>query len=61
MSSVRIRNNGPEEVGVDHTGAAGFGNSETFFALLAVVEELGHEQLLNFVWDSGLNIVSMVA
>jgi len=61
MPSVRIRNNGPEEVGVGHTDAVGFGSSEAFFALLTVVEELGHEEVLNFVWDSGLSIVSVVA
>ena len=60
MSSVRIRNNGLEEVGVGYTDAVGFGSIKAFFALLAVVEELGHEEVLNFVWDSGLSIVSMV-
>jgi hypothetical protein len=55
MSSVRICDDGAEIINVGELGAVRFGfRGDAFFTLLAVVEELGHEEMGDFVWDGGL-------
>jgi hypothetical protein len=55
MSGIRICDDRAQVVNVCELGPIGFGfRGYTFFALLAVVEELGHEEVGDFVWDGGL-------
>jgi hypothetical protein len=55
MAGVCVCDDGAKVVDVCDLGAGGFGFcGYAFFTLLAVVEELGHEEVRNFVWDSGL-------
>lgn len=55
MSSISIGNDWSEVVNVLQL-AAGLSRSggDSFFALLSVVEELCHEEMLNLVWNSSL-------
>lgn len=54
MAGIGISNDGTEVVDVGELGALALGDAETLLALLAVVEELGHEQVANLVGDSSL-------
>ena len=54
VASVSIGNDGAEVVDVVELGALGLGHAEALLALLAVVEELGHEEVTDFVWYGGL-------
>ena len=56
MTSVSICNDGPQEVGVGNAATARFGSRDSLFPLLAVVEKLGQEQLLDLVGNSILQI-----
>jgi hypothetical protein len=58
MSGVCVCDDGAEIIDVCELGAVSFrfcGNA--FFALLAVVEELGHEEVGDFVGDGGLGLL----
>jgi len=58
MSGICVCDDGTEVVDVCEFGPFGFGfRGYTFFALLTVVEELGHEEVGDFVWDSGLRML----
>jgi len=60
VSSIRIRDDGAQVVDVCELGAVSFGfRGYTFFALLAVMEKLGHEKVGDFVWDGGLGILAL--
>ena len=60
MSSIRIGDDWAQVVDVCELGAVGLGfRGYTFFALLAVVEELGHEEVGDFVWDGGLGLLAL--
>ncbi len=54
MAGVGIGNDGTEVVNVGELGTLALGDTETLLALLAVVEELGHEQVANLVGDGSL-------
>lgn len=55
VSSISICDDGPEVVDVGELGAVDFRfGRHTLFSLLAVVEELSHEEMADFIWDSGL-------
>jgi hypothetical protein len=55
MSGISVCDDGAEVIDVCEFGTVGFGlGCNSFFALLAVVEELGLEEMLDFVWDGGL-------
>ena len=58
VTSVCVRNKGPQEVDVGCFGLVG--RAETFFTLLTVVEELGHEQVANLVGDGGVWVVCKI-
>ena len=60
MSGISICNDGTEIIDVGELGPVGFGlGGDSFFALLAVVEELGHEEVGDLVGDGGLSVVSL--
>jgi hypothetical protein len=55
VPGICVCDDGTEVVDVCEFGPFGFGfRGYTFFALLTVVEKLGHEEVGDFVWDSGL-------
>ena len=54
MASIGVGNDGSEVVNVGDTGALVLGGSKTLLALLAVVEELGLEEVADLVGDGGL-------
>ena len=49
VARVGVGDDGPKEVGAGHLAALLLGRREALLALLAVVEELGHEQVLHLV------------
>jgi hypothetical protein len=55
MSSIRVGNNGAEIVNVEKVCALLLGDTETLLSLLSVVEELGHEEMGDFVGNGGLD------
>lgn len=55
VTGVGVGDNGAEVVNVGKVGALGLGHAQALLALLAVVEELGHEQVADLVGDGGLN------
>lgn len=60
VTSVGISDDGPEVVDVGNLGALFFGGREAFLALLAIMEELGHEEMCDLVWHSGIGVVSKI-
>lgn len=55
MSGISICDDGAEVVDVGELGAVDFRfGRHTLFSLLAVVEELSHEEMADFVWHGGL-------
>jgi hypothetical protein len=50
VSSVGVRNDGPQKVDVGRRGALLRRHGHPVFALFAVVKELGKEELLDLVW-----------
>lgn len=61
VTGIGIGNDGAEVVVVVELLTLGLGDGETLLALLAVVEELSHEEMANLVGDGGLNSdISMV-
>lgn len=54
MAGVSVGNDGTQVVDVCKLGALGLGNADALLALLAVMEELGHEQVANLVWYGSL-------
>ena len=54
VARVGVGDEGPEVVDVGQAGALGLGDAEALLALLAVVEELGHEEMADLVGDGGL-------
>lgn len=55
VAGVSIGDDGTQVVDVGQLGAVGFGGGGyAFFALLAVVEELGHEEVADLVGNGGL-------
>ena len=55
VTSVSVRNDGAQVVNVGNVGALLLGGTDTLLALLPVMEELGHEQVVNLVGDSVLH------
>ena len=61
VSGISVCDDGAQVIDVCELGTVGFGSScYSFFALLAVVEELGLEEVLDFVWDGGLEVQRLV-
>lgn len=55
VSGISVCDDGAEVVDIGEFRTIGFGFcGYAFFTLFAVVEELGHEEMANFVWDGGL-------
>lgn len=59
MTSVCICNYGSKEVCVRNVASVCLGCSYSLFSLLAVVEKLSQEEMLDFVGDSILHFVSI--
>lgn len=59
MTGIRVRNERSQEVGIGDTPTLVLGGSDTLFTLLAVVEELSHEEMLYFVGYSVLVFISL--
>jgi len=58
VSGISICDDGTEVVDVLELGAVGFRFGHySLFSLLAVVEELGHEEVADFVGDGGLELI----
>lgn len=60
MASIRIGNHRPQIIGVRNAATVSLWSSDSLFSLLAVMEKLSQEELLNFVWDGILQLVSSV-
>jgi hypothetical protein len=54
VASIGIGNDGAEVINVGELCALVLGHRQAFLPLLAVVEELSHEQVANLVRDGGL-------
>jgi len=54
VAGVGICDDGSEKVSICNAATIGFGRGYPLFSLFAVVEELSHEQLMDFVWDGVL-------
>jgi hypothetical protein len=61
VASVGIGDDGAQVVDVGELRALGLGRRQTLLALLAVVEELGHEQVADLVGDGGLVLLDATA
>ena len=60
MSSISICDDRAQVIDIGEFGTVGFGcGCYSLFALFAVVEELGLEEVLDFVWDGGLGCVRL--
>lgn len=57
VTSVCVGDNGAEVVDVWGLGALSLGHADTGLALLAVVEQLGHEEVLDLVGDGVVGVV----
>jgi hypothetical protein len=58
VAGICVCDDGAEVVDVCELGACGFGFcGYAFFALFAVVEKLSHEEMGDFVWDGGLEML----
>ena len=55
VTSVSVRNDGAQVVNVRNVGALLLGGGDTLLALFPVMEELGHEQVVDLVGDSVLH------
>ena len=60
VSSVSISDNWSKEVGVGKLRTLTWRSAEAFLALLAVVEELGHEEVVHLVRDSGVWVICKI-
>ena len=58
MTGVCICNNRSQEIGVCNVATVRLWCSDPFFPLLAVMEKLSQEELLNFVWNGILHFIS---
>lgn len=54
MASVGVCNYWPKEVRICDLATVGFGGAHALFTLFTVVEQLGQEELVNFIWNSVL-------
>lgn len=58
MTSICIGNHRPQIIGVRNAATVSLWSSDSLFSLLAVMEKLSQEELLNFVWDGILQFVN---
>ena len=58
MTGVCIRNNRSQEISICNAATVCLWSGDPFFPLLAVVEKLSQEELLDFVRNGILNFVS---
>lgn len=58
MPSVGISDDGPQIVDVGNIATLRLGSRDTLLTLLSVVEQLGHEKVVDFVGDGVLALVS---
>ncbi len=54
VARVGVGDDGAQVVDVGEVGALGLGHRQALLALLAVVEQLGHEEVADLVGDGGL-------
>lgn len=60
MARICVGDHRSKEIGVCHAFTFGLWGRQTLFALFAIVEKLGEEELLNFIGDGVLSRVSML-
>lgn len=60
VAGIGISNDGAEVVDVGDLGAVTLGVAQALLALLAVVEQLGHEKMADLVGDGGLQRISFI-
>jgi len=61
VARVGVGDDGPQVVDVEGAlGARGLGHAQALLALFPVVEELGHEQVLDLVGHSGVGVVCQI-
>jgi hypothetical protein len=60
VAGVGVGDDGPQVVNVGQARSLGLGCREALLPLLAVVEQLGHEQMPDLVWDGGVRVVGKV-
>lgn len=54
VTSIGVRNDGSEKIGVRNAAPARFRSGYAFFTLFPVVEELSQEKLVHFIWNGVL-------
>lgn len=59
MTSVSIRDDGSQKVGICDITTLCPGRCKSFLTLLTVMEELGHKKLVHFVRDSVLLLINI--
>jgi hypothetical protein len=57
VTGIRIGDDGSEVVDTGSVRSVCFGCGEALFSLLAVVKELGHEEVADLVRDRGVGVV----
>ena len=60
VAGVGVGDEGTHVIDIRNIGSLLFRRSQAFFALFAVVEELRHEEMLDFVWDSVHGVVGEI-
>lgn len=60
VAGISISNDGAQKVDVGHLGTLLLGGGQAGLALLAIVEELGKEQVLDLVGDSVHGVISQI-
>ena len=58
MTCICIGDDRSQEVCVRNVAAVGFSSGDAFFSLFAIMEELGQEKLMDFIWNGILRSVS---
>lgn len=58
MTSICVCNYRPQEIGVCNVATVRLWGTNSFFALLAVVEKLGQEEILDLVGNGILHLIS---
>ena len=49
VTGISVCNDGSQEICISYSGAIRFGCIDPLFSLFAIMKELGHEELLDFV------------
>ena len=59
VTSIRIRNDRRQKVCIGYPVSLCLWRAQTLFTLLPIVEKLGKEKLMDFIWDGVLSLLTI--